>query len=115
MHPTLTTEIASEYAARLASRLGNNLRRVSLFGSRARGEAQPRSDFDLMVVLRRASGDQRRAVHALATELELEHDYGVDLSTKITDEVRFERLRLSALPFWQHYNRDEKVLWPPTS
>lgn len=115
MHPTLTTDIASEYAARLASRLGNNLRRVSLFGSRARGEARPRSDFDLMVVLRRASGEQRRAVHMLANAVELEHEYCVDLSTKITDEERFERLRHSALPFWQHFNRDEKVLWPPTS
>ena len=115
MHPTLTTEIASEYAARLASRLGDNLRRVSLFGSRARGEGRPRSDFDLMVVLRETSGEQRRAVHVLANELELENDYGIDLSTKITDEERFELLRHSALPFWQHFNRDEKVLWPPTS
>lgn len=115
MHPTLTTEIVSEYAERLAGRLGENLQRVSLFGSRARGEGRPRSDFDLMVVLRRASGEQRRAVHALANELELEHEYGIDFSTKITDGERFERLRHSALPFWQRFNRDEKVLWPPTS
>jgi predicted nucleotidyltransferase len=112
-HPTLTTDVASQYAERLASLLGQDLLRVSLFGSRARGEARPRSDFDLMVVLRRASGENRDVVHGLATEIELEH--GIDLSTKITDEERFERLKRSALLFWRHFNRDEEVLWPRTS
>lgn len=115
MHATLTTDIASEYAQRLASCLGGDLLRVSLFGSRARGEGGLRSDFDLMVVLRRASGSNREVVHRLATEVELEHDYAIDLSTKITDEERFERLRNSSVPFWRDFNRDEKVLWPPTS
>lgn len=115
MHPTLTTDVASDYAERLAARLGDRLLRVSLFGSRARGEARPRSDFDLMIVLRRASGKERDVVHGLATQIELEHEYGIDLSTKITDEERFYRLRRSALPFWRHFARDEKVLWPRTS
>jgi predicted nucleotidyltransferase len=111
MHPTLTTDVASEYSERLAARLGDDLLRVSLFGSRARGQGRPRSDFDLMIVLRRASGEQRDAVHGLATELE----HGIDLSTKITDEHRFEELRRSALPFWRNFVRDEKILWPRTS
>ena len=115
MHPTLTTDIASDFAERLADRLGDDLLRVSLFGSRARGEGKLRSDFDLMIVLRRVSGEQRDVVHGLATEVELEHEYGIDLSTKITEEERFERLRRSALPFWRHFARDEKVLWPRTS
>lgn len=109
------TNIASEYAQRLAKNLGGELLRVSLFGSRARGESRQRSDFDLMVVLRQASAHNRELVHRLATEVELEHDYTVDLSTKIADAERFERLRRSPLPFWQSFNRDEKVLWPPTS
>jgi predicted nucleotidyltransferase len=115
MHPSLNPEIASEYARRLASSLGGELLRVSLFGSRARDDNRPRSDFDLMVVLRQASGQNREVVHRLATEVELEHDYAIDLSTKITDAERFERLRRSPLPFWQSFNRDERILWPPTS
>lgn len=113
MHPTLTTDVASEYAERLASLLGDDLLRVSLFGSRARRDARARSDFDLMIVLRQVSGEHRDAVHGLATEIELEH--GIDLSTKITDGERFERLRRSPLPFWRHFARDEEILWPRTS
>jgi predicted nucleotidyltransferase len=74
-------DIAQEFAEALAERLGDDLIQVALFGSRARGEARWRSDYDLMVVLRRASGEVRDTVHRLATKLELEHN--VDLSTKI--------------------------------
>ena len=106
-------DLAGAYAARLADRLGDRLVRVSLFGSRARGEESPRSDYDLMVVLRQATGEDRDAVHGLATELELDHN--VDLSTKIVAETRFAELRRSQLPFWRRFVRDERVLWPPTS
>jgi hypothetical protein len=54
----------------------------------------------------------RDAVHRLATTLELEHN--VDLSTKLVDQERFDRLRRSSMRFWRNYARDERVLWPPT-
>lgn len=111
--PAVTLDVAREFAEALAERLGDQLVQVALFGSRARGEARWRSDYDLMVVLRSASAEARDAVHRLATTIELEHN--VDLSTKIVDRERFEQLRRSSLPFWRNYARDEKVLWPPTS
>jgi predicted nucleotidyltransferase len=110
---TSSADIAGLFAEELAEDLGCRLRRVSLFGSRARGEARPRSDFDLMIVLSEPTGEDRDAVHALATELELDHN--VDLSTKIVGEAQFEQLRRSTLPFWRRFNRDERILWPPTS
>lgn len=113
MPATTTIDIAELYARRLADRLEEELVRVSLFGSRARGEGRLRSDFDLMIVLRRPTGELRDAVHGLATELELDHN--VDLSTKIVSEPRFQELRRSNLPFWRRFTRDERILWPPTS
>ena len=112
MSTAIAFDVARELAEALAERLGDELVQVALFGSRARGEARWRSDYDLMVVLRSASGEARDAIHRLATTLELEHN--VDLSTKIVDRERFERLRRSSLPFWRNYVRDERVLWPPT-
>jgi predicted nucleotidyltransferase len=113
MRTEATFDIAREFAEALAKRLGNELVQVALFGSRARGEARWRSDYDLMVVVHSASDEARNAIHRLATTLELEHN--VDLSTKIVDRERFEQLRGSSLPFWRNYARDERVLWPPTS
>lgn len=110
---TVAVDLAQAFAQVLAERLGDGLVRVSLFGSRARGDERLRSDFDLMVVLRQATDDARSAVHRLATELELEHN--VDLSTKIVDLERFERLRESPSRFWAGFARDERILWPRTN
>lgn len=109
----MSFDVAHEFAEALADRVGNELIQVALFGSRARGEARWRSDYDLMVVLRSASRESRAAVHRLATTLELEHN--IDLSIKILDRERFEQLRRSSPGFWRNYARDEKVLWPRTS
>jgi uncharacterized protein len=109
----MSFDVAHEFAEALAERMGDELVQVALFGSRARGDARWRSDYDLVVVLRTAAGESRDAVHRLATRLELDHN--VDLSIKLLDRERFEQLPRSSPRFWRNYARDEKVLWPPTS
>jgi len=42
---------AKEYADILRISLGNHLRRILLFGSRARGDAQDESDYDFLVIV----------------------------------------------------------------
>jgi predicted nucleotidyltransferase len=107
------TDLAEAFADALAGRLGSNLVRVSLFGSRARGEHRRRSDYDLMIVLRRASAEARSTIHRLAAEWELERS--IDLSTKVTDADTFEHLKASGLAFWSNFRRDERILWPATN
>ncbi|HET9227852.1 MAG TPA: nucleotidyltransferase domain-containing protein [Thermoanaerobaculia bacterium] len=109
----MSFDVAHDFAEALAERMGDDLLQVALFGSRARGEARWRSDYDLMVVLRESSGKARDAVHRLATRLELEHN--IDISIKILDRERFDQLRRSSPGFWRNYAKDERVLWPPTS
>ena len=54
--------IARALAERVRRALGNRVRRIILFGSRARGEAGPDSDFDLLVVLRELTPSEARPV-----------------------------------------------------
>lgn len=49
--PTDAREVAEAVAADLAALYGDRLKMVVLFGSRARGDAHPESDIDLLVVL----------------------------------------------------------------
>ncbi len=91
--------------------LGDELVRLSLFGSRARGEADPASDFDLLVVVRRRDPALKQAVWAVVGDYLADHR--VDLSAKVLPLDEFDRLRTSGLPFWQAFDRDEVRLWPP--
>jgi predicted nucleotidyltransferase len=103
-------EFARQFAESLSRDFSGNLVRVSLFGSRARRDHDADSDFDLLIVLREPTGDDRSRIHLGALALELERH--VDLSTKILSLADFGRLRGSAEPFWSAFERDEQVLWP---
>jgi len=61
-------ELAREYARRLRERLGDNLVAVTLYGSRARGDAREGSDFDLIVQVR----ERTEAVRELGLEVDVE-------------------------------------------
>ena len=69
-HPLaqLRTALEGMYGARLA--------RVVLFGSRARGQARPDSDIDLLVVLRGEvdPNEEMRRTAALVSRVSLVHD-----------------------------------------
>ena len=45
-------EILKRFKAKVEKILGDRLDRVVLFGSRSRGDADPESDFDLLVTFR---------------------------------------------------------------
>jgi len=104
---------AERFTGALAAALGDRLVQVALFGSRARAQARPDSDYDLMVVVREADAETRRAVHTLALSFEL--DRYVSLSTKILAREQFESLRATGTRFWRSFMRDARTLWPSQS
>jgi predicted nucleotidyltransferase len=75
--PTKPTDdpILARFRGAVHEIYGNRLERVVLFGSRARGEARPDSDYDVAVFLR-DMGDRFAEMDRLA-----------DLSTHILDET----------------------------
>ncbi len=65
----LEKKLAEEFAARLRDRLGDNLVKVVLFGSRARGDAREGSDFDFIIVLEKETRDARETVLDIEVEM----------------------------------------------
>jgi len=65
---------AAEYADRLRQKLGPRLKRVILFGSRARGDASADSDYYCLVVVTERTPEVREAVLDADTEMLDEHD-----------------------------------------
>lgn len=64
----------SEFVTRLRDRLNGSLFSVTLFGSRARGDYSPDSDYDVLIVLDNGDSQIRDDVRLLAARVSLEHD-----------------------------------------
>ena len=81
--------ILAELSERLRRTYGSRLTCIVLFGSQARGDAQPGSDIDVLVVLRVEvdSGEEIARTGAIASEVSLRND--VVISCVFVSEERF--------------------------
>jgi len=61
--------VAVEFAREVRERLGPRVRKVVLFGSRARGDAREDSDYDDVVVVDRRSPEVRETLLAIEVNL----------------------------------------------
>lgn len=75
-----------------------------LFGSKARGDAGPESDLDVLIVSRDASAATRDAIHLMAARLSLEHD--VLLNTHIVSLPRWQEMALQRATLWRHVKQE---------
>jgi len=83
--------VALEFARLLRERLGQRVREVVLFGSRARGDARADSDNDDVVVVDRRSADLRETI--LAIEVDPMDRFGSLVACLLRDEREWEASR----------------------
>ena len=95
--------ILSEFRERLQTLYGTQLDRLVLFGSHARGDADPGSDIEvLVVVLNEAEIEQKRErADQIIHELCLKHD--IVISCVFTNP---ECLVHSGMPFYRNVRRE---------
>jgi predicted nucleotidyltransferase len=75
----------------LKQSLPNEVVRIAIFGSKARGDSQPDSDIDVLVILDRENRELRRSILKKAARISL--DYDVFLSPRIISQQRWEEMR----------------------
>ena len=68
--------ILNRFRAALDEAYGNRIERVVLFGSRARGDARPDSDYDVAVVLRDLDNFGQEAGRIAEIETDILYDTG---------------------------------------
>jgi len=72
--PAAEDPVVVDFANQLKQVLGTHLRELWLFGSRARGEARPDSDYDLLILLDQDATELRDRILDLQVEMLNRHD-----------------------------------------
>src|SRR5437762_6297304 len=83
--------VVQEFAAMLRQRLGSYLHQLLLFGSRARGDAQDGSDYDMLVVVDHRTPELRAII--LEVESQLMERYGALVATVVRSESEWQQLQ----------------------
>jgi uncharacterized protein len=83
-----TDPVIIDCAIRLKQALGEHLRELWLYGSRARGEARPGSDYDLLVLLDRDATELRERVLDVQVDMLDRHDALVTTLLHTEDDWR---------------------------
>jgi len=100
------------FVDRLRQRYGDDLLRVRLFGSKARGDYRDESDLDLLVVLRMEQGDYRRHWNELVDlAWDIQLAYGIIISFILRDETNYAKMQRDQLLLARNIERDGVDLW----
>jgi predicted nucleotidyltransferase len=83
--------VVQEFAAAVRQRLGLHLRQILLFGSRARGDVQDGSDYDMLVVVDHRTPELRAVI--LEVESQLMERYGALVATVLRSEAEWQQLQ----------------------
>jgi predicted nucleotidyltransferase len=85
-----------------------HIRKIVLFGSRARGDERPWSDYDLLILVDHR--DQSLVDGIYDQVVSIQADTGCDLSLKIMSEAEWERRRQGKSSFVANVQREGIVL-----
>lgn len=96
--------VLSNFKAVLKQALSGQLVELKLFGSKARGDDQPDSDIDVLVIVASDDWHIRDTVYDVATDMLLQWD--VCISPKVISKSRFDQLCKEGTSFIHNVSRD---------
>jgi uncharacterized protein len=84
------------------------IKQLILFGSRARGDEKPYSDYDILVVADRVEPSLRKTLYSAVVDIL--SSSGDVISLKIFPEAEFKRLTAIPTPFMRNVLREGKTI-----
>jgi len=106
------TDLLQQFRDELGLALGSNLDQVILYGSRARGDEEPDSDADVLVVLQVSSRSVTDTIHQIAYQLMWDREFQPLISLNIIDREHYMLLREAGSSYLGNILREGKPLWP---
>ncbi len=99
-----------ELKSRIPSDIKKNLKRLVVFGSRARGNASEYSDLDVVILLDKKTAAIEKKIEDSVYELMWEHDFKPIISVKIFAESRFNQAVHKGFSFYRNIQREGVVI-----
>lgn len=98
------------YIDRIREHFSDHILAVTLFGSKARGDADVESDLDLLVLVDVETPQVRSKLWQIAADISL--DYNVVLSPRVLGQARWREMRRMRLPLYRAIIADGISLTP---
>jgi predicted nucleotidyltransferase len=99
-----------EYIRQIGERFPGQILSVTLFGSKARGDADAESDIDLLVLVDEEKPAFRSQLWAIASDVSLEHN--LVLSVRVFGQARWAESRRMRLPLYRAIESEALLLSP---
>lgn len=96
--------VLKEFKTSLKQVLGGQLIELKLFGSKARGDDQPDSDVDVLVIVASDDWHMSDTVYDIATDIFLQTD--LCISPKVISKNIFDKLQKENTSFIRNISRD---------
>ncbi len=102
----LDKALIEELKQRLPADVLRHIRRMILYGSRARGDAAEDSDLDLVALVDEKTPELEQALDEITYNLMWDHDFKPIISLKVFAEERFRSAAAKGLSFYRNVERE---------
>ncbi len=95
-----------EFKRRIPADLKAHLKRIIVFGSRAKGEATEDSDLDVIALVEEKTSEIERHLEDIVYQVMWDHDFNPIISLKVLAESRFYDALNKGFSFYRHIERE---------
>lgn len=106
-------KVVLEFTKRVTKRLDAQLQSIILYGSRARRNAEPDSDMDILIVVKDSLPSALEQVRAIRYEVMRQHQFRPLISLLLLSEQDWKDLAKRSAGLKHNIEREGIILWPP--
>ncbi len=98
--------LMQDFEARLKPDLKAHVRRIIIFGSRARGAAMEDSDLDVVALVDKKTAVVEKELGEIAYQVMWDHDFKPIISLKVFEESRYADALRRGFSFYRHVEQE---------